>query len=138
MEAVLRSFVHEAFNKRSPDVAGASDPELYTGERFGNLSYTIPVPPGRYGITLYMAERWIGPEMPGGGGAGSRLFDILCNGVALARSFDVFVRAGGSNRALVTTFHGLQPDHQGRLAVSMLPVRNFAIVNALEVVDESK
>ncbi len=124
--------------RRTPDVPGASDPQLYAGERFGNLTYTFPVPPGRYAVTLYMAERWLGPGMPGGGGAGSRLFDILCNGVALARNFDVFERAGGANRALVTTYHGLQPDHQGRLVISLLPVRNFAIVNAIEVTDESK
>jgi hypothetical protein len=40
-----------------------------------------------------MAERWIGPGQPGGGGAGSRLFDILVNGVALQRDFDLFRRA---------------------------------------------
>ena len=124
--------------KRTTAVSGASEPELFAGERFGNLTYTIPVPPGRYALTLYMAERWIGPGMPGGGGTGSRLFDILCNGVALARDFDIFARAGGSNRALVQTFHGLQPDHQGRLVLSLLPAKNFALVNALEVTDEAK
>jgi hypothetical protein len=76
--------------------------------------------------------------MPGGGGAGSRLFDILCNGVALARDFDIFARAGGSNRALVQTFRGLQPDHQGRLVLSLLPAKNFALVNAIVVTDESQ
>jgi hypothetical protein len=124
--------------KRSDAVADTARPELYVGERFGNLTYTVPVPPGRYAISLYMAERWIGPGMPGGGGAGSRLFDILCNGVALVRDFDIFARAGGSNRALVQTFHGLQPDHQGRLVLSLLPAKNFALVNALEVTDESQ
>jgi hypothetical protein len=85
-----------------------------------------------------MAERWIGPGMPGGGGAGSRLFDILCNGVALVRNFDIFERAGGANRALVQTFHGIKPDHQGRIVLSLLPAKNFALINALEVTDESK
>ena len=124
--------------KRSDAVADTARPELYVGERFGNLTYTVPLPPGRYAISLYMAERWIGPGMPGGGGAGSRLFDILCNGVALVRDFDIFARAGGSNRALVQTFHGLLPDHQGRLVLSLLPAKNFALVNALEVTDESQ
>src|SRR5262249_10352605 len=124
--------------KRTPDVAGTSEPELYAGERFGNLTYAIPVPPGTYAVTLYMSERWIGTGMPGGGGAGSRLFDILCNGVALVRNFDIFVRSGGSNRALVQTFHGIQPDHQGRIVLSLLPAKNFALINALEVTDESR
>jgi hypothetical protein len=124
--------------KRTNAVTGAAQPELFTGERFGNLSYTIPVPPGKYAVSLYLAERWLGPGMPGGGGAGSRLFDILCNGVALARDFDIFTRAGGSNRTLVETFHALGPDHQGRLVVSLLPAKNFALVNAIEVTDEGK
>jgi hypothetical protein len=124
--------------KRTPEVTGTNEPELYAGERFGNLTYTIPVPSGTYGVTLYMAERWIGPGMPGGGGAGSRLFDILCNGVALVRNFDIFTRAGGSNRALVQTFHGIKPDHQGRIVLSLLPAKNFALVNALEVTEESR
>ena len=124
--------------KRTNAVTGTAEPELFAGERFGNLSYTIPVPPGHYALSLYMAERWIGPDMPGGGGAGSRLFDILCNGVALARDFDIFSRAGGSNRAIVQIFHGLQPDHQGRLVITLLPAKNFALVNALEVTEESK
>jgi hypothetical protein len=124
--------------KRTNAVTGAAEPELFAGERFGNLTYTIPVPRGRYALSLYMAERWLGPGMPGGGGAGSRLFDILCNGVALVRDFDILARAGGPNRALVQTFHGLQPDHQGRLVISLLPAKNFALVNAIEVTDESK
>jgi hypothetical protein len=124
--------------KRTPDIAGTSEPELYAGERFGNLTYTIPVPPGTYTVTLYMAERWVGPNMPGGGGTGSRLFDILCNGVALVRDFDILTRAGGPNRAVVQSFHGIRPDHQGRIMLSLLPAKNFALVNALEITDESR
>ena len=124
--------------KRSNEVAGAAVPELFGGERFGNLTYTIPVPTGRYGIRLYMAEQWIGPDMPGGGGVGSRIFDILCNGVVLARDLDIFKRGGGSNRALVETFHGIDPNHQGKLVLSLLPNKNFPLINALEIFDESK
>ncbi len=124
--------------KRTAEAAGTGEPELYAGERFGNLVYTIPVPPGEYAVSLYMAERWLGPGMPGGGGSGSRLFDIRCNGVALVRNFDIFARAGGSNRALVQTFHGIEPDHQGRIVVSLVPAKNFALVNALEIDDESR
>jgi malectin (di-glucose binding ER protein) len=124
--------------KRSNEVAGTTAPQLFAGERFGNLTYTIPVPPGRYGIRLYMAEQWVGPDMPGGGGVGSRIFDILCNGVVLARDFDIFKRAGGSNRALVETFHNIEPNHQGKLVLSLVPNKNFPLVNALEVFDETK
>jgi hypothetical protein len=112
------------------------DPEdgnLYTGERFGNLVYTIPVAAGRYDITLHFAERWFGPEMPGGGGVGKRRFDILCNGTALERDFDILKEAGTPNKAVVKVFHNLEPNPQGKLVLSLEPSANYACINAIEV-----
>src|SRR5206468_13127496 len=37
--------------QRTTPVEGVADPELFRGERFGNLKYLIPVPPGRYAVT---------------------------------------------------------------------------------------
>jgi Malectin domain len=122
---------------RTQPVETAADPELFHGERFGNLRYVIPVPPGRYAVTLYFAEAWFGPGTPAGGGTGSRVFDILANGVALRRGFDIFKEAHGNHRAVSFTTHGLEPDAQGKLEISLHPVRNYACVNAIEVVDES-
>ena len=122
---------------RNADVTGASDPQLFAGERFGNFSYTIPVTPGKYTVTLYMSERWLGPGRPGGqAGKGSRLFDILCNGVFLERNFDVYSRAGGPNQALNRIYRGIEPNHQGNIVLSFVPIKNFPIVSALEVVQE--
>ncbi len=123
---------------RTKPVEGVADPELYRGERFGNLRYVIPVPPGRYGVTFYFAESWFGSDTPGGGGVGSRVFDILCNGVALRRGFDVFKEAHGAGRGVTWSSHGLEPDAQGKLNFALVPSRNYACVNAVEVVDESK
>jgi len=123
---------------RSGPVSGGIDPELFRGERFGNLRYVVPVPPGRYGVTFYFAEAWFGPETPAGGGVGSRVFDILCNGVALRRGFDVFKEAHGGGRGISWTAHGLEPDAQGKLNIALSPVHNYASVNAIEVVDEAK
>ena len=123
---------------RTKPVEGAADPELFRGERFGNLRYVIPVPPGRYGVTFYFAEAWFGPDTPAGGGVGSRVFDILCNGVALRRGFDVFKEAHGGGRGVTWTAHGLEPDAQGKLNIALAPIRNYACVNAVEVLDESK
>jgi len=124
---------------KRPPLEVAPDPYLYAGERFGNLEYLIPVPPGRYGIIFYMAERWVGPGMPGGGvGEGRRVFDILANGVFLVRDVDVYKRAGGPDRPLVQTFHGLEPNHQGYLKISLVPFKNFPMLSALEIVDETR
>ncbi|MDP9170504.1 MAG: malectin [Acidobacteriota bacterium] len=119
-------------------VTGA-EPELYRSERFGNLGYTIPVAqPGRYGITMYFAENWFGPGNPGGGGLGSRVFDILINGVVVRRNFDIFKEAGGPSRAATVTLHSVEANHQGKIVIALTPARNYACINALQIVDESK
>jgi Malectin domain len=122
---------------RTQPVETTGDPELFRGERFGNLHYAIPVAPGRYAVTLYFAEAWFGPGAAAGGGAGSRLFDIVANGLLLRRAFDIFKEAQGSHRAVTFTGHGLEPDAQGKLEIWLHPVRNYACVDAIEVVDES-
>jgi hypothetical protein len=123
------------------------DPSLYSGERFGHFTYTIPVAPGRYRVTLRFAETYWGiedqqhavPDQDGSplGGAGSRIFDVYCNGTALLRNFNIFKEAGGSLTAIEKTFHNLQPDAQGKLVLSFVPVRDYACVNAIEVEAES-
>jgi len=110
---------------RTKPVDGAADPELFRGERYGNLRYIIPVPAGRYGVTIYFAEAWFGPGTPAGGGVGSRLFDILCNGVGLRHSFDIFKEARGAGRATTFTVHGLEPDAQGKLNIALTPIRKL-------------
>jgi hypothetical protein len=121
---------------RPEPIAGTSDPELYRGERFGHFTYTLPLAPGRYAVRLRFNEAWFGPGRPGGGGAGSRVFDVFANGVALLRNFDLFQAAGGANRALEKVFHGLEPNAQGKIVLSFVPVRNYASVNAIEVAPE--
>jgi hypothetical protein len=123
--------------RRAP-VSRTTEAGLFEGERYGNFDYAIPAAPGKYGVTLYFAERYFGPGMPGGGGVGSRVFDVTCNENVLLRDFDVFKDAGGANRALVRTFHGLVPNAQGKLMIRFLPVVNYALVDAISVVDESK
>ena len=116
-----------------------ADPELYRSERFGNLTYTIPVAqPGRYAVNLYFTENWFGPGNPGGGGIGSRAFDILINGVALRRNFDILKESGGVNRSEIVGVHGVEPNHQGKIVISLTPNENYACINALEILDESK
>jgi hypothetical protein len=133
---------------RTP-VSGTPDPDLYVGERFGHFSYAIPVPPGKYGVTLHFAETYWGtdnqrpislPDLNGSpqGGEGSRVFDVYFNGRTLLKNFDIFKEAGGADRALDKTFHGLEPDAEGKLNFSFVPVRDYACINAIEVEDESR
>jgi hypothetical protein len=122
--------------QRSQQALGTDDPDLYRSERFGNLSYVIPVPSGSYAVTLKFSEAWFGPGKPTGGGVGNRRFDIMANTQLLAQNFDVFKEAGGAERAVDRTFHNLHPNAQGKLVLSFLPVENYACINAIEVLDE--
>lgn len=119
-------------------VQDTPDPSLYSEERYGNFSYAIPVPDGRYSVTLFFAETYFGPDNLGGSGVGSRVFDVDCNGIALLRDFDILKEAGGDNRPVIRTFHDLQPNAQGKLLLSFIPVRNYACVQAIEITDESR
>ncbi len=134
---------------RNP-VSGTQDPDLFVGERFGNFDYAIPVAPGHYAVSLYFAETYWATDnqRPGSalpdyrgsaeGGDGSRVFDVYANGRVLLKDFDIFKETGGSSRALVETFHNLEPDGQGKLVLRFVPGRDYACVNAIEVEDESR
>jgi hypothetical protein len=124
---------------RADPVKGTTDPDLYKGERFGNFSYNIPaIARAHYTVRLHFAESWFGQQKPAGGGAGNRIFDVYCNGMALVRNFDIFKEAGGSDRALEKVFRGIEANAQGKIVLSFVPVVNYACVNAIEVVDEGK
>lgn len=124
--------------KRNRPAEGTELPEIYTGERFGNFSYSIPVAAnGVYRVTLHFHEAWFGDGNSGGEGVGARRFDVYVNHRPLLASFDPLKAAGAPRRALVKTFQGVRPDARGRLVFDFEPVRNYACVNAIEIVDES-
>lgn len=111
---------------------------LYTGERYGNFNYAIPVAPGKYAVTLYFCEHYFGPDEPGSGGVGSRVFDVFSDGATLLKNFDIFKEAGGWGRPIARTFHDIEPNPQGKIDLQFEPVVNYPLVNAIQVTDESK
>jgi hypothetical protein len=131
-----RHFTGGKLVKRIEAIRGTEDPELYRGERYGRLSYIIPVPPSStYTAILHFAETWFGGT--GSGGVNSRRFDIFFNGLMLQQNFDVYKEAGGSFLALKKTYRGLKPTPTGKLVFQFVPSRNYAFVNALEILDEA-
>ncbi|HKE93235.1 MAG TPA: malectin [Povalibacter sp.] len=118
-------------------VTGTDDPELFGGERYGHFSYAIPVDTrGRYTVVLHFAEFYFGPQLQGGGGVGSRVFHVFCNGETLLRDFDIY-KEGGSLRVVTKTFSGIKPSAQGKINLTFEPVVNNATVSGIEVLDES-
>jgi hypothetical protein len=123
---------------RRDGVSGTEDPELFSSERFGSFDYLIPVAQGTYAITFGFAETWFGSNYPGGGGVGARVFDVFNNGTPLIKDLDVFREAGGAGKMLMKTIHGVRPDADGKLRLVFAPSRNYAMVNTIEIEDESK
>jgi hypothetical protein len=109
----------------------SSDRELHRAERWGNFSYVIPVAPGKYDVTLHFSETFF--HQPS-----RRVFNVFSEGTMLLRDFDILREAGGPVLSVTRTFHGLVPNAQGKIVLSFVPVVNFASVNAIEVVDESR
>lgn len=117
-------------------VKNTRDQEIFRHERYGRFRYAVPVDRGSYSVYVYMAEEYWGPGNPGGGGVGTRVFSVFCNGTALLRGIDLFKEAG-SNYGIVRGFHHLTPNAQGKLMLSFEPERDYASIYALEVIDEA-
>ena len=123
---------------RANAISATSEPDLFKGERHGNFIYTIPVARGQYRVTLWFAETYFGKSNPGGGGTGSRVFNVNCGERALLKNFDIYKEASGDNRAIARTFHAVESNPQDKIVLSFVPVRNYACVNAIEVVPDTQ
>ena len=119
-------------------VTGTPDPDLFAAERYGHFAYAIPVDSrGRYTLVLHFAEFNFGPKSLGGGGTGSRVFRVMCNGNTLLDDFDIFKEAG-DHHAITKTFYHLKPSAQGKINLTFEPISNYATVSGIEVLDESQ
>ncbi len=108
------------------NVTGTSDPELYASYRHGAFTYDLPLPDGRWTVTLHMFE----PETDAAKAA-ARSITVLANGKPVLSDFNPASAAGGSLKAVtrsfaVTTRDGLKLDFSGG--------GGGAIVSAMSVV----
>ena len=100
-------------NETQPGTVTGSDlsQSVLQTERWGETTYTIPVPAGAYTVRLVFAET----SQPRLGG---RRFNVEIGRRRVLEEFDVFAEAGGANRALVKEFKGVAPDRNGNLVVA--------------------
>jgi len=120
-------------------VTGTDDPELYETERWGNFSYAIPVTPGRYSVVLHFAARRGIPGEPASENAQyvSNVFNVFCNGRTLLENFSLAAEAAKTD-VIIRRFAGLEPNAQGKLLFSFIPVQGHATLIGLEVLPEGK
>jgi hypothetical protein len=117
------------------DLSKVPDGRLYEWHRFGHIHYIIPVASGeKYTLRLYFLERWFGIRNGGLGGAGSRVFDVSCNGAILLKNFDIYREAG--NGPLVKSFSHIDPTAQGKIELYFTPGVNYPSISAIEIIPE--
>ena len=87
-------------------VANPAPQAVYQSERWGNFTYTLPgfTSGTTYTLRLHFVETYFGPGQPGGGGTGSRQFNVAINGTPVLNNFDIFAAAGGADIALVKSY----------------------------------
>jgi len=116
-----------------PKVANS---RLFEWERYGHFHYLIPAVAGKeYRVRLYFSEGWFGGSNGGPGGVGSRVFDVYCNGTTLLKDFDIL--SSQKDGVSVITFNNVKPTAHGMLDLNFIPVKNYPLINAIEVEPES-
>ena len=121
-------------------VTGTDDPELFETERWGNFTYAIPVTPGKYTVSLYFSARhgdWDQSPSPSGESRApvAHIFDVSCNGVVLLKNFDLAKEAHPGD-VVIRNAAGLEPNAQGKLLFSFVPVQGYASVTGIELLPQ--
>jgi hypothetical protein len=112
-----------------------ADSRLFEWARYGRFHYLIPVVAGKeYRVRLYFSEAWFGSSNGGPGGVGSRMFDVYLNGTTLLKNFDIL--SNQKNGTAVITFNRVKPTVHGMLELYFTPVKNYPLINAIEVEPE--
>ena len=121
---------------RVESISGTPDPGLYQWRRVGHFSYSIPVLEGGvYTVILHFSENWFTSRTSGG--VGSRVFDVYSDGTTLLKGFDILKEAGGiANRAVIRVFRHVPASPLGKIDLTFVPVVNYALINAIEVLEE--
>jgi hypothetical protein len=112
------------------------DSELLPGERFGNFTYTIPVPvDGTYQATLRFRKNQRSAPIGIGPAGEVDVFSVYLNGLVLLDHFEV--KGGGANlKGVSKVFRNLHANAQGKLIFSFVPITNYALVNSIEILDQ--
>ena len=106
-------------------IDNTTTPALYRSERYGMTSFSYPVPNGKYIVKLHFAETFDGIS-----GAGERVFSFNVEGNEF-KDFDVFVKAGGKQRAYIETVPVEVTD--GKLDITFTANVQSPEINGIEI-----
>lgn len=109
-------------------IKGTSHDELFQSERYGVMSFSIPIPNGtsKVDIHLYFAETFFKSD-------GSRIFDVKLEGSTVISALDVFVEAGNEAfTAVVKSVMGFEIT-DGTLDIELTRIRQKPALKAIEI-----
>jgi hypothetical protein len=115
----------ETYEVPDASITNTPDPAIYRTERYSMTSFSYPVPNGKYTVKLHFAEVYEGITGPG-----NRVFSFNVEGHEI-KDFDIWVKAGGPNRACVETVNVEVTD--GKLDISFTPKEENPKINGIEI-----
>ena len=118
----------ETIERSDLQIANTKDPALYRAERYSMTRFTQALPNGRYTVKLHFCETYDGITGPG-----ERVFSFNVQGHEF-KDFDVFVKAGGSNRAYIETVPVEVTN--GKLDITFTPKVENPQINAIEIIPQ--
>ena len=113
----------------STAIADTKDAGLFLSEHYQMTSFSVSVPNGKYIAKLYFAETFDGIT-----GAGQRVFSYNVQGQHEVKDFDVYVKAGGSNKAYIDTFPVQVTD--GKFTITFTSNVENPEINAIELMPQ--
>jgi beta-galactosidase len=106
------------------NVTGTTDPELYASYRQGSFAYALPVPDGRWTVTLHMFE-------PDAAREGDRSINVSADGTPVLTGFNPAKAAGGPLKAVQRSFP--VQTKGGTLKLDFSGGESGAVVSAISV-----
>ena len=109
-------------------IANTKDPGLFRSEHYSMDAFSIAVPNGKYTAKLYFAETYDGIT-----GADQRVFSFKVQGREF-KDFDIFVKAGGANRAYIETVPVEVTN--GKFTITFTVKTENPAINAIELIPQ--
>lgn len=104
--------------------------ELFQTSSYGRqLTYSVPLPDGKYTVKTYHSESYFGEAGPDAV-AGQRVFDIVIEGELMKDDFDMFTKSG--NNEVVLVFENVEVK-DGKLDIEMIASANNAVISGFSI-----
>ena len=111
-------------------IADTEDAPLYRTEHYDMSTFSENVPDGKYTVKLHFAETYDGISGPG-----DRVFSFNVGGQHEFKDFDIWAKAGGSQKAYVVEVPDVEVA-DGKLTITFTANAQSPAINAIEIIPE--